>query len=116
MASKAQLSREYLYIPLASMNFDVNDLVVNGVAFKAAGVVPAEIDWRTAIVVDNTHPIYKPSIGEGIALLVGPARGDLVTTEDLANGDYQVWVDLSVMGSDERVVRTAGILTISDEG
>jgi hypothetical protein len=112
MATKPELSREYLYVPFSAMNFEVADLVVNGVAFTAAGVEPIEDDWIDAIVVDELHDLYVSSIGEGLAVLVGPERGDTVTTEDLAAGEYQVWIDAAVTGSDERVVRTAGILTV----
>jgi hypothetical protein len=114
MATKPQLSREYLYVPFTNMNFDVADLIVNGIAFMAQGVEPAEIDWIEALVVDSLDPLYVASIGEGIALLVGPLRGDVgITTEDLALGDYQVWVDAAVAGSDERIVRVAGTLTVN---
>lgn len=113
MASKPYLSREYVYVPFTGMNFDVADLVVNRIAFMAEGVEPLDADWIDAIVVDAVDPIFVASIGEGLALLVGPDRGDAVTTEDLALGDYQVWVEASVTGSDERVVRVAGTLSIT---
>ena len=116
MASKPTLSREYLYVPFTSMNFVVSRLDVHEMAFKAAGVQPVDADWIEAIVVSSTHPLYVSSIGESLALLVGPARGDAVTTEELADGDYQVWVDAAVPTSDERVVRVAGVLTISPTG
>lgn len=116
MATKPQLSREYLYVPFTNMNFVVADLNVHRMAFKAAGVEPVDSDWQVAIKVTVGHAIYLASIGEGIALLVGPTRGDSVTTFDLANGDYQVWVEARVPTSDERVVRVAGVLTVSTAG
>lgn len=116
MADKPTLSREYLYVPLTQINFDVADLDVNQMAFTDAGIEPTEPDWITAIVVDDTSPLFDASIGESIALLVGPERGDVVTTEELGAGDYQVWIDVSVPSSDERVVRVAGTLTVSATG
>ena len=116
MATKPTLSREYLYVPMANMNFDVEDLDVHEMAFKSAGVEPLDADWITAIAVDTTHPLYVSSIGESLALLVGPTRGDAVTTENLALGDYQVWIDAAIPTSDERVVRLAGVLSITSTG
>lgn len=113
MASKPRLSREYIYVPMGGIGYDVTDLTVNAIAFKAAAEEPAEIDWIDAIIVDSTHAIYEPSIGESLALLVGPDRGDTVTTEDLALGDYQMWIDAKIPTSDERIVRVAGILSIT---
>ena len=116
MATKPRLSREYVYVPMGGIGYDVDDLEVNAIAFKDAGVEPAEIDWIDAIVVNDAHAIFEPSIGESLALLVGPDRGDTVTTEDLALGDYQLWVDAKIPTSDERIVRVAGILTVSLTG
>jgi hypothetical protein len=117
VAIKPQLSREYLYVPFDQMEgLDVDDLVVSRLAFMDAGVEPAELDWIDAIIVGSLDPLYVPAIGEAIALLVGPDRGDSVTTEDLAIGDYQVWVDAAVTGSDERIVRVAGLLEITATG
>jgi hypothetical protein len=116
MATKPQLSREYLYVPMSQMNFDVDDMDVHQIAFTAEGIEPAELDWIVAFAVGSADPLYQPSIGEALAILVGPTRGDSVTTEDLADGDYQVWVDVAIPTSDERVVRTAGILTVSPTG
>lgn len=116
MATKPRLSREYVYIPMGGIGYDVDDLTVNAIAFKGAAEEPAEIDWIDAIVVNAAHAIYDPAIGESLALLVGPDRGDTVTTEDLPNGDYQMWVDAKIPTSDERIVRVAGVLTISLTG
>lgn len=116
MATKPYLSREYLYVPFTAMNFVVADLSVNRMAFKAAGVEPLDGDWNVAIKVTVGHAIYVASIGEGLALLVGPLRGDSVTSFDLALGDYQVWVEARVPTSDERVVRVAGVVTINTTG
>lgn len=116
MATKPTLSREYLFVPFTDMNFDVSDLDVHEMAFKAAGVEPAEVDWIEAIKVDSGHALYQASIGEGLALLIGPTRGDAVTTNNLALGDYQVWIDAAVPSSDERVVRVAGVLSITQSG
>lgn len=116
MAVKPELSREYLYVPMANMNFDVDDMDVHNIAFTAAGVAPLEVEWIVAIAVGSLDPLYQPSIGEALAILVGPDRGDTVTTEDLVAGDYQVWVDVAIPTSDERVVRAAGILTVNVTG
>lgn len=116
MATKPTLSREYLYVPFTNMNFVMANLNVNRLAFKAAGVEPLDADWRTAIKVTTVHALYQASIGESLALLIGPLRSDSVTTENLAAGDYQVWVDASVTASDERVVRVAGVLSITPTG
>lgn len=116
MAIKPELSREYLFVPMSQMNFTITALDVHQMAFTAAGVAPLEVEWNVAIVVDSLSPLYRPTIGESLALLVGPERGDVVTTENLAAGDYQVWIDVAIPTSDERVVRTAGILEVSVTG
>lgn len=116
MATKPQLSREYLYIPMSQMTFDVDDMDVHQVAFTAAGVAPLEVEWIQAIAVGSAHALYRPTIGESLAVLVGPDRGDIVTSEDLTAGDYQVWVDVAIPTSDERVVRAAGILIVNVTG
>lgn len=116
MAVKPELSREYLFVPMSQMNFDVTDLDVHNMAFTDAGVAPLEPAWLDAIVVDTLSPLYQASIGESLALLVGPDRGDVVTTEELVAGDYQVWIDVAIPTSDERVVRAAGILTVNVDG
>lgn len=116
MATKATLSREYLYIPMSEINFAIADLNLHRMAFTNAGVEPTDPDWVDAIKVDSAHALYKASIGEAIALLVGPARGDVVTTKDLTAQDWQVWAEVSTAASDERVVRVAGTLTVSATG
>jgi hypothetical protein len=117
MASKPTLSREYLYVPFAQMNMPIATLSLSKLAFKTAGVEPLDADWKTAIPVTVGHAIYVASIGDSLAILVGPLRADAgVTTNDLPAGDYQVWVDARTTGSDERIVRVAGVLTITATG
>lgn len=114
MADKLALSRENLYFPLGDINFAIGDLNLHRVAFMAAGVAPTDPDWIVATVVDDAHPLFDPAIGVGLALLVGPARGDAVSTEELGVGTFQCWVEVSTAASDERVVRVAGSLTITE--
>jgi hypothetical protein len=114
--TKPELSREYLYVAMDNMNFDVTELDVHQIAFTAEGIEPTEPDWLEAIPVDALHALFVSSIGESLAILVGPTRGDSVTTEDLVEGDYQVWIDVAIPTSDERVVRTAGILEVTATG
>ena len=117
MAIKPYLSREYLYVPFDEMTgLDVDDLTVLRLAFTDAGVEPTDPDWIVAEAAGSLDPLYVSSIGEAIVLLIGPERGDVVTTEDLAIGDYQVWVDAAITGSDERIVRVAGLLEITATG
>lgn len=115
-ATKPRLSREYLYVPLAAMNVTVATLTIHNIAFKAEGVEPLDSpsDWDAATVVTLAlePDLYVTSIGDSLAILTGPLRGDTVTTVDLAVGDHQVWVEVGEPGSDERIVRTAGIYTI----
>lgn len=114
MASIPGLSREYVYIGISDLNVVVADINYNKLAFMAAGVEPVDADWEDAILVDDdTHPLWRPSVGPAYAILIGPARGDAVTTLDLPDDDYQVWTDTKVTGSDERIVRIAGTLTIN---
>lgn len=114
MATKQQLSRQYVYAPLSDTSFDLADADVAQVAFMTdATTEPTDTDWVSAIVVDDTHELYDADIGEALAVLVGPARGDTVTTEDLATGDYTVWSDVSTPGSDERLVSIHGTLSIT---
>jgi hypothetical protein len=116
MASKPTLSREFLYVPFDQMNMPVASLTVNRLAFMPAGTEPVEGDWDPAIPVDTGDPLYVSAIGDALVMLIGPTRGDSVTTNDLAEGDYQVWVDAKVSGSDERIVRVAGLLEITPTG
>lgn len=117
MADKPTLSREYVFIPFTEMNMDVGDLTVNAIAFIAtAGDEPEESDWEPAIVVDSAHDLFATFGAEGLAILQGPERGDTVTTIDLADGTYQVWIDARVTGSDERIVRLAGVLNLTPTG
>jgi len=116
VVSKPTLSREYIYVPLADLNFTVADLDLHRVAFTNAGVEPLDGDWNVATVIDSAHARYQASIGEAIEIMVGPDRGDAVTTFDLAAQDWQVWIEASTATSDERVVRVAGTLTVSATG
>lgn len=116
MATKPTLSREYMYVPIEDMNVVAADLVVNGLAFMTAGAEPEEADWQSAMIVDTGDPLFNADIGDSLVLLVGPTRGDSVTTLDLTPEDYQVWVDVAVTGSDERIVRIAGTLEVSATG
>lgn len=116
MVDKPRLSREYLHVPLGLIDLDVTDLTVHRVAFMDAGVEPTDTDWVDAIAVGEGDSLFRPAIGPSLVLLVGPDRGDLVDSEDLDVGDHQVWVEVSATGSDERVVRVAGILTVSTTG
>lgn len=116
MATKATLSREYLFIPIDQLSFAIADLNLHRIAFKDAGVEPLDADWIVAIKVDSAHALYQASIGESIAVLVGPARGDAVSTNDLAAQDWQCWCEFSTASSSERVVRVAGTLTVSATG
>jgi len=116
MASKPTLSRDYVYVPLGQLNVPVDSLTVHNVAFMAASAEPQDEDWHEAIPVDANHPLYVSNIGNALAILVGPKRGDDVDSLELDAGDYQVWVDVAADGSDERIVRRAGTFTISAAG
>jgi hypothetical protein len=113
MASIPGLSREYLYVPITDLNVTVANITLSKLAFLASAVEPADVDWEDAIVAGVGHPLYRAEIGPAFVILIGPTRGDAVTTLDLANGDYQVWVDVKTSDSDERIVRIAGTLTVS---
>lgn len=113
MAVKLRLSRENMYTPITDLGFDVADITLSAFAFMPEGEEPLEADWETATLVDDdTHPLWVPAIGPAYSILIGPTRGDSVTTLDLGVADYQVWTDTKVTGSDERVVRIAGLLEI----
>lgn len=112
-AEKPYLSRQYVYAPLANLNVDLSTATLHKVAFMTSPTVePADVDWLDAIVVTTGHALYDASIGDALAILVGPARGDAVTTEDLAAGSYTMWSDWSIPGSDERNVDWHGTVTI----
>lgn len=117
MAAIPGLSREYVYIGISGLNVAVADITVHQLAFMGAGEEPLEADWEDAILVDDdTHPLWRASIGPAYAILIGPDRGDVVTTLDLPDADYQVWTDTKVTGSDERIVRIAGTLDVNLTG
>ncbi|MCA1806526.1 MAG: hypothetical protein LC687_01485 [Actinobacteria bacterium] len=108
------LSRQYVYAAFDSLNFDISTADVHRIAFLTDPLVaPADGDWEEAIVVDDSHPWYIQSFGAGaLALLVGPARGDAVTTLELAEGLYVMWTDVSTPTSDERVVSFHGTVEV----
>ena len=109
MAVTPRLNRAYMYVPLDDLNFDFSTADVHQVAFKTdPELEPDEQDWVEAIVVDSNHDLYRPDIGDALAILIGPDRGDSVTSEELAADTYLVWVDLSAPGTDERIVDWAG--------
>ena len=120
METKPRLSREYLYVSLSNMNVTVATLTTHNIAFTTAGVEPLDSpsDWELATVVTLAlePDLYVSSIGDSLAVLVGPARGDAVTTIDLTTGDHQVWVEVGEPASDERIVRVAGIFTVDVDG
>lgn len=113
MVTKPRLSRQYIYAPLTDLNFDLSTADVRRVAFMAdATAEPGDADWREAIVVTTGHALYRAEVGDALAILVGPARGDAVTTEDLAVGEYLMWSDTKVPTSDERITVWHGPVTI----
>jgi len=105
-------SRQYLFVRFADTSFDLAATNVHRVAFVGAGVEPSEEDWVEAEVVVDGHPLWRPDIGEAFALLVGPDRGDPVTTRDLPVGVHQCWSDSSTPDSDERIVELHGTVTV----
>lgn len=111
-SEKPRLSRQHLYAPFADLNFDLATANVHQVALMGAGIEPAELDWLDAVVVTTGHALYREDVGDALAVLVGPERGDVVTTNDLDAGTYQVWTDTSVPASDERVVEVHGTITV----
>lgn len=116
-AVKPTLSREYLYVPFTEMEgIDVDALDVGQLAFMSPATEPLEADWEVAIIAGTGDPLFQADIGEALVILIGPDRGDSVTTLDLPDGDFQVWVDAKPTGSDERVVRVAGTFTNSPTG
>ena len=114
MVTKLQLSRDYLYVPITDMNVNPASISLQRIAFMdTPGGVPLDGDWNNAILVDDAgDPQWVASIGISFVILVGPLRGDAVTSEDLPVGTYQVWVELKITGSDERPVRIAGTLEV----
>lgn len=114
MVTKLQLSRDYLYVPISQMNVTPASISLQRIAFMdTPGEVPLDADWKNAILADDAgDPQWNAAFGASFVILVGPARADSVTTQDLAVGTYQVWVELKVTGSDERPVRIAGTLEV----
>lgn len=113
MATKPRLSRQYLYLPFSELSFDLSTADVHQVALMSDPTAePAEADWLDAIVVTSGHDLYVESIGDSLAILVGPDRGDTVDTEDLPAGEYTAWTDVSTPGSDERLADWHGTVTV----
>ena len=114
MVTKMQLSRDYIYVPITEMNVTPASISLQRIAFMdTPGEVPLDADWVNAILADDSgDPQWVAEFGPSFVVLVGPDRGDTVTSEDLAAGTYQVWVELKVTGSDERPVRIAGTLEV----
>lgn len=113
-ATKPQLSRQYVYAPLGSLNFDLSLSTYTKLALKSdPTVAPVDADWNDAIRVTSGHALYDATIGNALAILVGPARADVVTTLDLAAGSYLVWCDIKPPSSDERIVDWHGTLEIT---
>lgn len=110
MSAQPSLSRELVYIKLSELNLDAGLLTIHALAFMdTPGISPAEVDWVDAIITTKDGE-------DALAVMVGPTRGDVVTTEALADADYQVWVDASVDVTGERVVRPAGVHSINPMG
>src|SRR5688572_23526066 len=116
MATIPGLSREYLYVPITDLNVTVANITLSKLAFLDAGIEPVDADWEDATVFEVGDSLYRPSVGPAFVILIGPARGDAVTTLDLPDDDYQVWVDVATSDSDKRIVRIAGTLTVSLTG
>jgi hypothetical protein len=109
---KPRLSRQFMYARFRDLNFPLADADVHRLALMDAGQEPSEQDWLDALKVTEGHSLYKPDVGDALALMVGPGRGDLVDTYDLPVGVYQVWSDTSTPASDERVVEVHGTITV----
>lgn len=110
MSAQPSLSRELVYVKLSELNVIAGSLTIHALAFKdTPGVSPSEVDWIDATVTT------KDGV-DALAVLVGPTRGDTVTTNPLADADYQVWIDASEDVSGERVVRPCGIHSINPLG
>lgn len=114
MIELQQLSRQYVYAAFDSLNFSIADADVHRIAFlNDPELAPSESDWNEAIVVDDEHQWYTSEFGAGaLAILVGPERGDIVTTLELQPGLYVMWTDLSTPTSDERVVSFHGTIEV----
>lgn len=110
MSAQPSLSREIVYVKLSQLNLDPQNLTVHQIAFiDTPGTSPEEEDWLTATVTEKDGT-------PALAVMVGPERGDSVSTNELEDADYQVWVDVSVDTTGERVVRPAGIHSINPLG
>lgn len=87
-------STEYIYLGVAG------DLPSVGaeLAFLDAGIRPTSGDWETAILVEDSDPLWTDALAAGVtgdyfvAILIGSFGGGTVI---LAQGDYQVWVRLT---------------------
>lgn len=117
--TKSRLSRKYVYAPLTDLSVDLETATLNKVALLTdPAVEPSDADpddWIDGIVVTQTganSSLWVEEIGDAIAILVGPERGDATGSTDLASGEYMMWSDWKVPGSDERHVEWHGKVTI----
>lgn len=120
-ATLSALARQYVYVPFTNLvGFTMDTVTYARLAFLTdPTAVPVDADWKTPIIVGSSaHALWvKAGSVPSLAILIGPARGDVVTTVELAlvnaaTTDYQVWWDLKVPNSDERPTDSAGVLTI----
>lgn len=110
MSAQPSLSRELVFVKLSELNLDAQQLVVHALAFlDTPGVSPGEEDWIEANVTT------KDGV-PALSVMVGPARGDDVDTNELTDADYQVWADVSESPAGERVVRPCGVHSINPMG
>jgi hypothetical protein len=110
MSAQPSLSRELVFVKLSELNVTAGSLVINRIAFiDTPGTSPSDPDWLDATVTTKDAE-------DALAVMIGPTRGDTVDTEPLADGDYQVWIEVSESTAGERVVRPCGIHSINPMG
>ena len=95
-----RLSREYVFWPVITTD-DISNAAAE-VAILEAGVMPQEVDWVPADIVESLGTF---SIR---ALVSGPGQGGDI---ELPVGDYQSWIRITDLV--ERPVRMPGVVTIS---